>query len=72
MSPRTYTTGEAADQIGVSRQTLHFWIGSGKIRAPKPIEHGETAIRLWTKEDIDKVRKFKGTLRPGPKSKKKN
>jgi excisionase family DNA binding protein len=72
MSPKTYTTGDAANQIGVSRQTLQFWIATGKIRAPKPVELGNMAVRLWTKADIAKARKFKGTLKPGPRSKKKN
>ena len=72
MSLKTYTTGEAAKQIGVSRQTLHTWIATGKISAPKPIERGKMPIRLWTKADIEKTRKFKGTLRPGRRAKKKN
>jgi len=29
------------------------------------------ALRLWSKADIQKARKFKGTLKPGPRAKKK-
>jgi excisionase family DNA binding protein len=72
MSARVYSTGDAAKQIGVSRQTLQAWIAAGKISAPKPIGVANATIRLWTKGDIEKARKFKGTLRPGPRSKKKN
>jgi excisionase family DNA binding protein len=72
MSPKTYSTREAAKQIGISHQTLYAWIESGEIAAPKPIKLGKKAIRFWTEGDISKARKFKGTLRPGPRSKKKN
>jgi predicted DNA-binding transcriptional regulator AlpA len=68
---KNYTTAEAASKIGVSRQTLHSWIVSGRVVAPNPIEIGKNSIRLWTKVDIDEARKFKGTLKPGPQSKKK-
>jgi excisionase family DNA binding protein len=72
MSTKTCTTGEAAKQIGVSRQTLQAWIAAGKISAPKPVELGNVPVRLWTKASIEKARKFKGTLKPGPRSKRKN
>ena len=72
MSPKTYTTREAAKQIGISHQTLRDWIKADAIVAPKPIVVGNVAIRLWTKGQIEKARKVKGTLKPGPRSKKKN
>ena len=68
MSGKHYTSAEAAAKIGISRQTLHAWISSGKVIAPKPLSVGKNSIRLWTKTDIDEVRKFKGTLKPGPQS----
>jgi len=69
MSAKTYTTGQAAQQIGVSRQTLQAWIAAGEISAPKPIGAGKVTLRLWTSADIEKAKKFKGTLRRGPKPK---
>ena len=71
MKDKTYTTAEAAAKIGVSRQTLHTWIESGKVVAPKPLAVGKNYFRLWLKADIDEARKFKGTLKPGPQAKKK-
>ena len=70
MGTKTYTTGEAAATIGISRQTLQAWIAGGKIPAPKPTEVGHMTVRLWTQADIENARKFKGTLKPGPRSKK--
>ena len=71
MEPKVHTTTEAAATIGVSRQTLYSWIEGGKVTAPKLIVIGLKSIRLWTKADIERVKKFKGTLSPGPRSKKK-
>lgn len=71
MNAKTYTTAEVAAKVGVSRQTLYSWIEGGKIKAPKPIKLGQRSMRLWTDADIEKARRFKGTLKPGPRSKKK-
>jgi excisionase family DNA binding protein len=71
MATKTYSTGEAADQIGVSRQTLQEWIASRRVKVPKAIKMGRLSVRLWTKKEIGRVRQFKGTLRRGPQSKKK-
>lgn len=71
MSAKLLTTEEAADAIGVSRATLQAWIKDGNIQPPAPTLEGAVAKRLWGKADIEKARKFKGTLKPGPKSKKK-
>jgi excisionase family DNA binding protein len=70
MSPKLYTTDKAAEAIGISRQTLQSWIKAEKITAPGPTLDGARSRRLWTKSDIDRVKKFKGTLKPGPRSKK--
>jgi excisionase family DNA binding protein len=59
MRAKTYSTGEAAKQIGVSRQTLQTWIASSQIVAPKTIDLGNVSVRLWTKADIERVRKQK-------------
>ena len=70
MDEKTYSTGEVAEKVGISRQTLFTWIEKGQVVAPKPIAVGKTSIRLWTKTDIERVQKFKGTLKRGPKPKK--
>jgi excisionase family DNA binding protein len=68
---KTYTTAQAARQIGISRQTLQTWIAAGEIGAPKLIGTGKAMLRLWTEADIEKAKNFKGTLRRGPKPKRK-
>lgn len=67
MSAKTYTTAQAAKLIGVSRQTLQAWIAAGDIKAPELIGVGNATLRLWTAKDVERAKKFKGTLRRGPK-----
>jgi predicted DNA-binding transcriptional regulator AlpA len=71
MSKKTFSTGEAAAAIGVSRQTLQSWITVGHVAAPNPIEIGGMTVRPWTKADIERARKFKGTLKMGRRPKEK-
>ena len=51
---------------------MQTWIADGRIPVPEPIEIGRVSVRLWTRADVERARKFKGTLKPGPKSKRKN
>ena len=71
MSPKTYTSIEAAARIGVSRQTLYTWIAEERIDAPKSLKIGNASMRFWTKAQIEAAKKFKGTLKPGRVPKKK-
>jgi excisionase family DNA binding protein len=67
---KTYTTAQVAKQLGISRQTLYTWIEAEHVEAPKPIVIGRSLYRLWSAADVARVRKFKGTLKPGPKKSK--
>jgi len=55
MSAKLYTTREAAEQAGVSRQTVQAWIKAGRVKAPEitlPV-----GIRFWTKEDVAQLKR---------------
>ena len=67
----TYSTSDAAKRIGVSRQTLQSWIDKKSIPTPALEKVGRVSIRLWTTADIERARKFKGTLKPGRNAKSK-
>lgn len=69
--PKTYSTGDAARKIGVSRQTLQAWIDKDSIPIPKLKKIGRVSVRLWSHSDIQQARKFKGTLKPGRKGRRK-
>jgi excisionase family DNA binding protein len=59
MSPVLYTTEEAAEKVGISRQTLQAWIKTKKITPPQPTLDGARGKRLWTELDLAKLRKAK-------------
>lgn len=67
MKSEHFTTTMAAKLIGISRSCLYLWMEMGLVDAPDPIAPG---VRLWTRGDIAKAKKIKGTVkigRPSPK-----
>jgi len=50
-----YTTGQAAKKAGISRQTLQAWISAKKVHAPRVVG----GVRVWTKEQIAKLKETK-------------
>jgi excisionase family DNA binding protein len=50
-----YTTGEAAEAIGVSRQTLQAWIADGKVDPPRKV--GNT--RVWSRKQVDELQRLR-------------
>ncbi len=56
MSPRFYTTREAAAAVGITRVTLQRWIAKGKLKAPKPRLRNGVGLRLWTQPDVARLR----------------
>jgi excisionase family DNA binding protein len=59
MSPKTYTTGEAAKVVGITRATLQDWIKKKKLAAPKLQELGNISVRLWTVTDVIRLKAVK-------------
>ena len=56
MSPKLYTTGQAAAAVGVTRTTIQNWIAAKKIRAPRPTVFGNVTVRMWNEADVQKLR----------------
>ena len=76
---KTYSTVQVAELVDVTTDTLHRWIRERKIEAP-PVQtlQGMLRVRLWTEEDVKKVRQYKdehyrgrGSKKPRAKKKKK-
>jgi excisionase family DNA binding protein len=59
VSQKTYSTREAAKAVGITRVTLQRWITAGKIRAPRTQLINGVGKRLWSAEDISRLRKTK-------------
>jgi len=73
MDPKTFSTGEAAKQVKITRATLQDWIKRGKFKAPGLARVGNVSVRLWTPSDIARLEKKKAEIyqekRKGRKSK---
>jgi excisionase family DNA binding protein len=58
---KTYTTVQAARQLGIGRDTLYRWMKAKKIRGSKLLRVGTGAtfqIRLWTERDLAAIRRW--------------
>lgn len=47
---------EVAELFGVTTQTIYNWLRKGKI--PEPKRHAITQYRLWTPQDVQRIRQF--------------
>jgi excisionase family DNA binding protein len=56
------TTEQAAKAVRITRATLQAWITKGKFKAPEVRLRNGRAVRLWTAEDIRKLREAKRRL----------
>ena len=56
---KTYSTIQVAKLLDVTSDTLHRWIREERIEAPPVQSLGEMKVRLWSEEDVSKVRKYK-------------
>jgi excisionase family DNA binding protein len=59
MRTKTYSTKEAAAEVGITRATLQAWIKDKKIKPPKPTLEGARAKRIWTVSDMATLRSTK-------------
>jgi predicted site-specific integrase-resolvase len=57
--PKPCNTQQAAKAAGISNMTLHRWIVGAKVKAPKLRIRNGRAVRLWSKADLDRLRKLK-------------
>jgi DNA-binding transcriptional MerR regulator len=64
-----YTTAQAAEIVGVSKNTLLQWLYSGLLEEPKRSRVAGVQWRIWSEADIARARKVKGTTKRGPKPK---
>jgi excisionase family DNA binding protein len=55
----TYSTIEVARLLDVTSDTLHRWIREKRIPAPEAQLLGPFRVRLWTVEDLEKVKEYK-------------
>ncbi len=51
------STRDAAKALGISLVTLQRYIAAKKITAPKLQQVGGVTVRLWSRSDIERVRR---------------
>ena len=56
---KALSTPEVAKAAGIDRVTLERWLASGKLQGPAELKSGKRIVRLWTKADVERVRRFK-------------
>jgi predicted site-specific integrase-resolvase len=60
MSPKSYTTTEAAKVVGVSRATIQAWVKDGVVKPPNiQSRPGRPPVRLWSSLDVNRLKSVK-------------
>ena len=52
-------TQQSAEAVGISIMTLQRWIASEKVKAPALQIRNGRAVRLWSKDDLARLRDTK-------------
>lgn len=65
---KQYSTREAAEKLGLHLVTLQMYIAAGKIPAPPLLTAGKGKLRIWTDEDIERVREILPKIANGRKT----
>ncbi len=55
MEEKAYTTAQVARMLGVHKNTVFYWLKTGKVKEPKrdSLFNG----RIWTEEDLAEIKK---------------
>lgn len=56
MPDKTFSTEEAAQEVGISRATIMRWIKKGHVRASINVPMDGIVLHRWTDADIRKLR----------------
>jgi hypothetical protein len=64
----TFSTRQAAKQLGIDLATLSRYIRAKKVPAPKSATSGGMTIHFWTKAEIEHVRRLLPKIANGRKT----
>jgi len=65
---KTYSTRQAAKKLGISFTSMNRYIADNKIPVPPVTEVANIAARVWTDEDIERVRNILPKIANGRKT----
>lgn len=63
-----YSSREAAKKLGLHLVTLQTYIAAGKVPVPPVLNIGGGKLRIWTDEDIERVRQILPKIANGRKT----
>ncbi len=64
---QTFSTRQAAEKLGLGIATLTRYIQAEKVPAPKITNIGKLRVRMWSENDIERVRKLLPKIANGRK-----
>jgi predicted DNA-binding transcriptional regulator AlpA len=64
----TFSTFQVAKKLGISKTALSRYILAGKVEAPPETMAGGIRLRLWTEEDIERLREALPKIANGRKT----
>ena len=65
---KQYSTREVAKKLGLSLLSIQRYIAAGKIPVPPVLNVGGGKLRIWTDQDIEKVREVLPKIANGRKT----
>jgi predicted DNA-binding transcriptional regulator AlpA len=65
---KQYSTREVAKKLGLSLLTIQRYIAADKIPVPPVLNVGGGKLRIWTDQDIEKVREVLPKIANGRKT----
>lgn len=65
---RTFSTRQAAKELGLSHVALVHYIAAKKIPAPKMVTVGNFRLHVWTEAEVEHVRKLLPKIKNGRKT----
>lgn len=61
---KRYSTKEAAEKLGISKNTLLHWLKNRRV--PEPRLRDRNNWRLWTEQDLERVIAYRDRTQPSP------
>ena len=65
---KVYSTPFAAKELRLGLRTLKRYLAQGKLPGPEVVQVGSKPVRMWTKADIEKIRKILPKIANGRKT----
>ncbi len=65
---KTYSTRQAAKELGITQASLSRYIAAKKIPTPKTVTYGGFRVHVWSEADIKRVRALLPKIANGRKT----